>query len=373
MKRSLLLPFLLAACGSQPASPTTARRPPPARARPRVASPRALPGYPPPEEPRAATCVLTGPWSPEEPHELRFRRGGRTFATVNHVTRAALSLGDDPGSPFAELSAPEARLWGVVVADQLLIHPARPLLLDGYLAPGPTAVLRWVGAAAEPVPIEVQLPEFIRPAAPPRDDVRCSDLSLDEPEFDPRAAIDAPAGQDMLLVEGKAIPLAREPAGPAAAELRFEDGGSPSIEVIERRGDRVRIVVHHSSLNPAENVLVVGWVASSALASRPAGFGGSWGSGGDATSALPRPREGWQMVTCPREVPLVVELERERHLVGAVAAGVRLELPPDADRAGDGLVEIAVRTRQIEFADDVRVLAKGSALAGCTAATAPER
>jgi hypothetical protein len=370
MKRFFLL---LAACGGQAAPPVAAHRTAPAAPRPRAASTRALPGYPPPEEPRGATCVVAGPWSPEQPHELRFRRGGRTFASINHVTRAALSLGDDPASPFAELSAPDARLWGVVVADQLLIHPARPLLLDGYLAPGPTAVLRWVGAAAEPVPIEVQLPEFIRPSAPPRDDLRCADLSLAEEEFDPRAAIDAPDGEDMLLVEGKAIPLAREPAGTAVAELRFESGGSPSVEVIERRGDRARIVVHHSNLNPAENVLVVGWVASSALVSRPTGFGGSWGSAGDATSALPRPHEGWQMVTCPREVPLVVELERERHLVGAVAAGVRLELPPDADRADDGLVEIAVRTRQIELADDIRVLTRGTALAGCTAATGPER
>ncbi len=369
MKRFLLL---LAACGGQ-AAPPASPDPAPVKPSSRPVSARALPGYPLPEEPRGATCVLTGPWLPDQPHELRFRRGGRTFATVNHVTRAALSLGEDPGSPFVELSAPDARLWGVVVADQLLIHPARPLLLDGYLVPGPTAVLRWVGAAAEPVPIEIQLPEFVRPASRPRDDLGCADLSLAEAEFDPRTAIDAPDGEDMLLVEGKAIPLAREPAGTAVAELRFESGGSPSVEVIERRGERARIVVHHSSLNPAENVLVVGWVASSALVSHPHGFGGSWGSAGDATSALPRPHDGWQMVTCPREVPIVVELERERHLVGAVTAGVRLELPPDADRAGDGLVEIATRTRQIEFADDVRVLTRGSALAGCATATAPER
>ena len=78
------------------------------------------------------------------------------------------------------------------------------------------------------------------------------------------------------------------------------------------------------------------------------------------------------MVTCTHEVPLVVELEGERHLVGAVASGVRLEVPPDAGRSALRLVEIAVRSRQVEFADDTRVLARGSEVADCSPALAPE-
>ena len=368
-RRALLL--LLLACGGPPAAPETGAPAP--RPRPRPPSSRALAGYPPPAEPAGAACVLGGAWPVDQPHELRFRRGGRTFATINHVERAELSLGEDPASPFVELRAPHLRLWGTVVADQLELHPARPLLVDGYLAPGPGARLRWLGAAAEPVPIEVLLPPFARPVAPARGDLRCADLALEERSFEPRAAIDAPDGEEMMLVEKRPVPLSREPDGPTAAELTFDEAGSPIVEVIERRGDRARVVVHHGSLNPAENVLLVGWVPASALTAHSHGFGGSWGSGGAAGSApLPRPREGWRVVTCAREVPLVVELEGERHLVGAAAAGVGLELPPGSDAAGERLVEVALRSRQVELGEDVRLLARGSVVAGCSPALAPE-
>ena len=364
---SLLL--LVAACGSQVAPPAV--REPHPRPRPRPPSARALPGYPPPEEPRAVTCVVTGPWSTDQPHELRFRRGGRTVVTIYKVQRARLSLGEDPASPFAELSSPHGRFWGVVMADRLLLHPAHAMIFDGYLAPGPTAILRWLGAASEPVPIGIQLPDFVRPAAPPRDDLRCTDLSLDEAEFAPRTAIEAPDGEKVLFVDGKTIAIAREPAGAPVAHLVF-DGSGPGVEVIERRGDHARVVVEHSNLNPAENVLLVGWVAASDLVKTPAGFGGSWGSGGESGGSLPPPRRGWQMVTCPRDVPLVAELEGEQHLIGAVAPGVPLELPPGAARTGEHLLDIVVRSRQMAFADDVRVLTKGAALADCTATRAPE-
>ncbi|HEU5055750.1 MAG TPA: hypothetical protein VFU21_04470 [Kofleriaceae bacterium] len=367
---SILLVAAAGACG-RPAPPPVPRAPAPA-ARVSPPSRRALPGYPPPVEPRAAACVVTGGWPPEQPHELRFRRGGRTFATVNHVDKAVLALGEDPASPFVELSSAHLRMWGVVIADQLVLHPARPILLDGYIAPGPTAVLRWIGADREPAPVEVVLPAFVRPAAPPRGEVRCADLATDEREFDPRAAIDAPDGEQMMLIEKRAVPLAREPDGSIAAELTFGEGGSPIVEVIERRGDQARVLVHHSSLNPAENVLLVGWVPASVLAPHSHGFGGSWGTAGDGSSSLPRPREGWRTVTCTHEVPLVVELEGERHLVGAAASGVRLEVPPDARAAGEDLVEIVVRSRQVEFAEDVRVLARGSLVAACSPALAPE-
>ncbi len=363
-----LYPVLVVAACASPASPQL--RAPQSGPRPRPPSSRALPGYPPPEEPAAVTCAVAGTWSPDQPNELRFRRGGRTVVTVYQAKRATVSLGEDPASPFVELSSPHGRLWGVVMADRLLLHPARAMLFDGYLVPGPTALLRWLGAAAEPVPIGVQLPELVRPASPPRDDLRCADLSLDEPDFQPRAAIDAPEGEHVVFVEGKPIPIARELNGAAVADLVFES--SPGIEVIERRGDRARVIVEHSNLNPAENVLVVGWVAASALVVKPTGFGGSWGSGGAGSGPLPRPHRGWQMVSCPREVPLVAELEGEQHLIGAVAAGVPLELPPGTARTGERLVEIVVRSRQMAFADDVRVLTQGAALAGCTAAHAPE-
>lgn len=368
MKRFLLL---VAACGGPPTTAAAPAPPPRAVAAPPISA-RALPGYPPPLEPRGATCVITGAWSPEQPHELRFRRGGRTFATVNHVDRAALSLGEEAAGPFVELWTHDVHLWGSVVADQILLHPSRALLFDGYLLPGPTALLRWLGAAAEPVPVGIRLPDFVEPASPPRDDLRCADLTLDEKEFEPRSAVDAPDGEELMLAEQKAIPLSRELHGPPAAVLRLDVGGSPLVEVIERRGDRARIVVKDESLDPGDDVLLVGWVQAGLLAPRSHGFGGSWGSAGEDSGSMPRPREGWRIVTCPHEVPLVVELEGERHLVGAASAGVRIELPPDTDKAGDRLVETVVRSRQIQLADDTRLLVKGSAVTGCAAA-GPER
>lgn len=369
MRLSVLL-TLVACAGSPPAEPTPRAPAPAPRAQP--VSSRALAGYPPPAEPGSVACVVTGGWGPDQPHELRFRRGGRTFATLHKVKRATLSLGEDPASPFVDLTSDDARLWGYVVADQLLIHPSAPILLAGYLAPGPTAELRWLGARSEPAAVEVKVPDFVKPVAPPREQVRCRDLAIDERDFDPREAFGAAEGDSIMLAERTAIPISQTPNGPPVAELRFESAGSPLIDVVERKGDRARIVIGHSSLNPAENVLVVGWVAAAALRPHSHGFGGSWGSAGDGSSPLGRRREGWRMVACAHDVPIVVEVESERHLVGAIRKGVTLEVPPEADKAGDQLVEIAERSRELELADDTRLLAKGSSLANCSEPVAPE-
>src|SRR5437016_183933 len=140
------LPWLAAlafACGGP--APLPPQKPPPT----------------PPLPPPPVACIVTGPWEPAQPHELMLRPGGKPFAKFAHAERAKLTLG---AAAFVELTWKELSVSGVVASEQLVLHPARPIIIADYIAPGPKAVLRWAGGQT----FAIALPDSVKPVAPAR-------------------------------------------------------------------------------------------------------------------------------------------------------------------------------------------------------------
>jgi hypothetical protein len=156
--RGALLVFL-GACSAQSADlaarpGSTAPPVDPARA---PTTTRDLPGYPPALEPaQASRCVLSGGWPVGQTRELRFA-DGRVFSKLVRPTHAELSLLDAP-SAFVELVSDTARMAGFVARDGFVIHAAKPFVVAGFAAPGPTAALRWLGTKDRTITVEVTLP-----------------------------------------------------------------------------------------------------------------------------------------------------------------------------------------------------------------------
>ncbi len=328
---------------------------------------RALPGYPATSEPAAIACTLRGAWEPEQPRSLQLRPGGKVFGKLGTVKHAELALTGDSRASFVELTGVEQRFWGYLPNAAVQIHAARPIVIAGFAIPGGTAVMHPRTATASGVSIELLLPAGVRAIKPARQDVACVDLTLDEPQLDARAAVAEPTLEQAMLRGKQSIPLSLAPAGKPVAQLTYKTD-TRLVDVIERRGAMARVVVLVNSLNPRDNVTLVGWVPAAALGPHDRGFGGSWGTGGQPATRKRRRDPTAPRVTCTHEVPLVADVAGDRALVGAILPKVVIEV--GATRGE--LVEVRTMTHELELADHAVLLTRPAELADCTTApTAP--
>ncbi|MDQ3299522.1 MAG: hypothetical protein M3619_23330, partial [Myxococcota bacterium] len=324
---------------------------------------RAVPGYPATTEPATIACTLRGAWNPEQPRSLQLRPGGKVFGKLATVKHAELALTGDSRVSFVELTGAEQRFWGYVSNADLHIHAARPIVIAGFAIPGGTAVMHPRSATASVVSIDLQLPAGVRAITPVRQDVACTDLTLDEPQLDARAAIAEPTLEQAMLRGKQSIPLSLTPTGKPVARLTYKDE-TPLVDIVERRGAMARIVVLVHSLNPLDNVTLVGWVPAAAVGPHDSGFGGSWGTGGQPATRKRRKDPTAPRVTCTHEVPLVADVAGDRALVGAILPKVVIEV---GARRGE-LVEVRTMTYELELADHAVLLTRPAELADCTTA-----
>jgi len=311
---------------------------------------------PPPPRPPAVACTLTGSWESEQPHELQLVPHGKTFAKFSKPDSLKLVLG---ASAFVELTWKQLVATGVVAGDKLALHAAHPLLLAGYLAPGPGALLRWSGGHA----VTPELPKWIHPLGPTRTELECNALTLaTDGKFRGRDAIAAPAVREMMLAQNAGtVPLSLTADGPPVVELTYTPGDSPALDVLEERGDRVRVAVLPHHLNTDWDYTVVGWIAAASVASYQHGFGGSWGSGGGVGLLHPRITRSARKVVCSHSVELIGELDGEQHPLGLMSQDVAFNAAkPDGE-----LVQIWSRDLPIELVPGARLLVAVSAIGDC--------
>ena len=318
-------------------------------------------GYPERIAKPESKCVLTGAWT-EQPRTLAFADGGKSFGEVFQITEASVSFG---AGVFAEFTTESVKLAGFVDKAKLQIHAAAPFLVADFAVPGPKLAMKYIRAEADQMTFELPLPPYAKTKAPLRTTRACSTLAIDDDsEFFPRDAIDVDAQSHGLLVANKSIALAAEPGKPPVATLMYKS--SPPVDVLETSGKLSRVVIEVGSLNPAEQVVFVGWVPSSAVIAKSCGFGGSWATGGDGAATRGRPRKNPKFVACPTETPLAVELGGERRTVGVVLPRVVIEVLAEGD-----FNEVRFAKPNVELAEGARWLVKQAALAGCAAVAAP--
>ncbi|MDQ3341823.1 MAG: hypothetical protein M4D80_42290, partial [Myxococcota bacterium] len=264
-------------------------------------------GYPERVARPESKCVLDGDWK-DQPKALALTDGGKPFGEVFEITEASAVFG---AGVFAEFTTASVKLAGFVDKSKLHVHAAAPFLVADFAAPGPKLAMKYISAEADQMTFELPLPPSAKTKAPLRTTRACGILAIDDQsDFFPRDAIDVDAQTYGLLVAKKAIALAVEPGKPPVVTLTYKS--SPPVDVLETSGKLSRVVVEIGSLNPAEQVVFVGWVPSSAVLPRSGGFGGSWATGDDGAARRGPPRKNTKFVSCSSETPLAVELAGQR-------------------------------------------------------------
>ena len=356
------------ACSSQKREPATATESPP----PVVAvitdatlTPDADPftGYPDRALRPTSPCMLRGEWN-DQPEELRLTATGKPFAKVFGVKQAEITLA--AAAAFADVSTDTLELSGFVDAKLLALHAAKPFVVAGYAVPAPKVTMRFVAEREGKVTFELPLPESAKAKAPLRSEQPCGALAIDDnAEFEARAAIDAPTESEANLRPKRAIPLSIEFGKPPVVELRYDE--SPRVDVLEKREKHARVAIEINSLNPANHVVLFGWVPATALFQDPHGFGGSWASGGGGGARRSRPLKDTKFVACDAETPLAVDFEGARKSVGTITPRVVIEVLPGTD----AFATVRFPKPTAELVEGARWLVKQSALAGCSPVAAP--
>lgn len=301
---------------------------------------------PPAKPPVPSACNLAGAWEYGQPDALRLHPSGKIFGTLIDPQTAKLVLA--PDSAEVELAGKSLRVKGFVERGALRLHPARAMLLGDAFAPGPSAVLRPAGDQ-----FELAAPKYMA-AKPVRTKLACNDLALVPAQFDPREVL-PPAQTASALSAGVAIPLAAQPDAAPIGELRFTEPAP--ADVVDRKADRVRVVLDAWG-DPDADTFVVGWVPASLVVAGPQGHAVNTTTGGGRGAVTGRPR-GTRHVTCTREVPLSIELDGKRSVVGAILPGAEISLV--------GETEIAPERLGLQLADGARAFV--ASLDGCATAS----
>ena len=315
-------------------------------------------GYPPTIDRGETPCVLRSTTWRDQPSTLSLVASGKhPYADVHNIKQATVWLG---AGAFVELASESMRLVGYVPAKQLVLHAGAPFIVGGFAAPGPQLPLRFVAARGDRATIQLRLPPYAKLVAPLIGEQPCADLAVDDAaDFDARDAIDEESEREAYLHARRAIPLRIEPEKPPVVVLRYDS--VEAVEVLATKDKLARVVIAHNALNPAYHVVLFGWIPASALHDRGAGFGGSWGSGGDRGIGRGPPMQGWSTVVCAHEVPLAVELSGERRTVGAVLPNAVIEVAP----GDDDFAEVRLARPTAELARGARWLVKRTVLADC--------
>jgi hypothetical protein len=315
-------------------------------------------GYPPRLEAPASTCVLEGSWR-AQPKSLALADGGKPFGEVFEIADARVTFG---AGVYAEFTTATVRLSGFVDKSKVNVHAAAPFLVADVAAPGPKLPMTYVSTAGDQMTIELPLPRYAKAKTPLRATRACNLLSIDsETDFFPRDAIDIEEQSLGLTRTKRAIPVSAELGKPPVVTLTYANPAP--VEVLETSGKHMRVVIGVSSLNPAEQVVFVGWVPSSTIENTTTGMGGSWATGGDRAAQRTPPTRDAKRVACQNETPLVVEHAGERRTVGVVRPKAVMEIVADAD-----LAEIRFARPNVELVTGARWLVTRAALAGCAVA-----
>lgn len=365
------LSVVLIACGSS-TKPESPPPPKPIDAAPVVATDAAVAidadpfaGHPPRVE-APAGCTIEGDWIP--PGNLAFVAGGKPYAKVFQIEHSTATFAGD--AAFVDVKTKTVQLAGFLDKTKVRIHAAQAFLVDNWIVPGSKAPLPFRGERDGKLVFEVPMPEGVT-AKTARGERPCDDFALDaSSEIDPLDAVGVDAIDTATLYHDRKFPLAIELGKPPVVQLRYK--GPEPVQILERSGKHARVAIRSSSLNPANDITLVGWIPQSAFHKHAAGYGGSWAVGGDpGAKRLPRAKDS-KRVSCKSPTPLVAELAGERRTVGTIAAGFVIEvlatpdgLPADLPAGGD-FAEVQLSGAHAELAKDARWLVKQAALADCT-------
>ena len=279
----------------------------------------------------ASVCELAGK---DMVTELAGRADGNPFvlAMFGLTTKITIAQG---GSGYAEATTPLAAFRGLVPQQKVTVRPAHWFAFGGVYYPGASDTLKvrdahdgkLVVVAPDTSPILTLNPENTTA------EIACTDASLavdangDLARAAPALFAPSSAGKtkNMVLKTNKAIPISAEMDGPAMGSLDASDT-SREVTLIETRGKRARIRIHH----------VTGWIDASLLSApkplsaREAALADALGFGmigtvagvsGQAGAPVKKPDATTKM-SCTADARVVAEMSgTERYVAGSIPAG----------------------------------------------------
>ncbi|AKT41487.1 hypothetical protein [Chondromyces crocatus] len=310
------------------------------------------------ELPSSVACVLDGPVFPDgDAVLLRLQEGGPPFAEVRSSVDARVHLAAGrPLQAVMEVDADGLLLRGRVNGEAIPLRPARALPFRGFAVPLAFTLFHLEAVAPGKITLGWSDVSGVKVlGAPLVEQVTCSDVTLGIREFDASSAAGPPDSErEALLSVGKAVPLSLDPGGPAVAELRAEDDDDAKVTVVGSAGAHERVLWWR------DEALIMGWIPAAKLRQAPPASGalGTLSAYGSVLSAT---RERGEVMTCPRDVPLIAEVMGERATVGTARAGFRLEL---LARSG-GYADVLLVEGGVWLSEGARLLARTSDLIRC--------
>lgn len=255
--------------------------------------------------------------------------GGVRYAEVQVPDRVEMRM------PIAAAPAPAGvkvmkdglSLEGLMGAGDVPLHAIHPFLIDGLFLPAAYTTLGWTDAASGEVGVEATLSAStmkLIQGIDPRLHARrpCGDLGIDTAsDYRIYEPVGGPGLDREVRLQSKSpIPVSVEPGGDARVHLVApKPGAFERVTLIERRGRWARVGVSIDDLE------LVGWVPSSAVRRAPKrAFNADLLALG--APVVPRPAKLFKPFSCDHEVPLIARVGATGRTVGAIRAGVRMDV-----------------------------------------------
>lgn len=302
------------------------------------------------EMPRAWSCVH-GATDVRFDAELSLSHGDRPFAAIGARGPLVARLAEGGGWFMVDVETEGVFFRGVASARSVPLYAQRPLVFADFVAPQPGAPVD-VYSVTEDGTLILSLGWQANLGWEPRRASPCADVGLTTQSFDARSAFPPSTRRGELV--GETIQLALRAEGDGWATLEPDESASRSIDILDVRGDRVRIAWSTGPL------VASGWVPL-ANVTLDVDVGDAFGAGGLGLSGT---GEGSAppVRVCPVDVSLGVEIDDVQRTVGYVRRGV----PMLESRGGRGaFVAIQFVGTEIQLAEGARFLVDADTLASC--------
>ena len=358
MRVAVLVPWMLAGCGSTAPAPTPA---PPMLSIEPASGPLVQPGQTEVAPPKAGVVRTADYAATGQRWALRFGEGTTSWAVLrpSEGGRAEVALrGERSDAVDYRFVGNGVRLAGRASTDSVSIYGTIPLWFGEVILAEPSVGVDWRRAGGELVRLRLVLGEDLQPREHRRIE-KCSRMALARPDIDVGEVVDREDLQTWLVDGDDPVPIYRHAESVQPAVVFHADDGT-FLQGGQLEGDRRRVVLERYDYT------VVGWSPANRLR-LPTGIG--FGSGGGGTglglmSATPhRQRRDY---ACRDELALYVEHDGERAVVGRLEARRPFWLD-DLEAPVDGWRPLHLDDDPVDLTDGARWVVAETRLASCEA------
>ncbi|MBL8742896.1 MAG: hypothetical protein JNK04_17425 [Myxococcales bacterium] len=243
--------------------------------------------------------------TPDGPAFARFLEGSVTLSIPSGKA----------GSTLLDTSAQGVVVRGFVDAATIELRPARAFVMAGFVVPSATARLAFTSAEGDSIKLALKPSPGVIPKQKLIEEERpCSDVGLEVAKYETKTPVFGTRAASAMRIRRTPVPLFLKPADRAPlATLAVPE----ERDVVDRYFvDKDRSLIAWQ----ADDMLVFGWVSSSAL-SPLNGSGGLLGRGSGFTPPAAVHEKPLARLQCGADVPVIARVMDVERTVGNISAG----------------------------------------------------